>query len=166
MSSIIYLHSDWTENITFREPEFANTEEHDFNQAWGTTEGGQVFVEDPGFKTITYNWNFLNLRDTEKVTFQDFFEDTLNNGKEPISIRLPNRNTALIEKYIFCDMVYNESYLTCDQQISGSYLKFDEKLPPDYYFITNVKIIGGRLPWKDATDGWWDLPLTLVKEPD
>jgi hypothetical protein len=150
--------------LTFPEPEHGNEESHDYLQRAGETDGGRIFVEDPGHKLIHYNWQWVGITDEDKRNLEDFYENTLNRGRYSFKISWANPWTALIKRTIHCDMEISSSVITCDQTIDGVTIYCDQVTGPDTLFWYDVRIVGGSLSYTNSMDWTWHISMGLVRE--
>jgi len=164
-----YLTSDTSQTVDFKVPEFGNLDELDFNQAWGKTEGGQVFVEDPGFVTQQLKLDFRNVKDTQRFNFEEFFENVLLRGRMKCDLRIAGYYPKRTRRMVHCGMTVtqtdgSEDELTADLEYDGSYITCDQLLPPTYIYLVGYRIMDGVLRWADAQDGYWDISLNLTRD--
>ena len=153
--------------LTFPPPDNGNEEMTDYHQLTGETDAGKRFVEDPGFKTTLFRWQFRGVTDAQKQDFEAFFEDTLNRGRNKFTIKWANPWTTLIKRIIFCDMqVSGGTTIYCDMTLEGSTIYCDQEAGPDYLWFTDVKLVSVPLQWQNQRDWLWNIDMDFYKEPD
>lgn len=152
--------------LTWPPPANGNEETTDYNQVAGMTDAGKRFVEDPGYKTLVYRWQFQGVTDVQKRAFEAFFEDDLNNGRNKFTIKWANPWTTLILRTIFCDMEVSGTTLVCQQTLDGETIFCDQVFGPDYLWFVDVRISSGPLQWQNVREWLWNIDIDFVKEPD